>query len=60
MSSFAIYMVGFVVLIVGLVLAANMLGVPSMWVAIGVVVLVGIGILSGVSHTRRRDPGSSA
>jgi positive regulator of sigma E activity len=59
MSSFAIYMIGFVVLIAGLVLAANMLGVPTIWIAIGVIVLVGVGILSGVSHTRRRDPGGS-
>jgi positive regulator of sigma E activity len=60
MSSFAIYIIGFVILIVGLALAANMLGVPSLWIGIGIVVLVGLGILSGVSRTRRRDPGGDA
>jgi positive regulator of sigma E activity len=57
MSSFAIYIVGFIILIVGLALAANMLGVPSMWIGIGIIVLVGIGILQGVSRTRHRDTG---
>jgi positive regulator of sigma E activity len=57
MSSFAIYVIGFVILIVGLSLAANMLGVPSVWIGIGIIVLVGVGILSGVSRTRNRDTG---
>ena len=56
MSSFGIYIIGFVIVIVGLALGAHMLGVPSMWIGIGVIVLVGIGILSGVSRTKRPDP----
>jgi hypothetical protein len=56
MSSFGIYIIGFVILIVGLALAANMLGVPSLWIGIGIIVLIGIGILSGVGKTKRPDP----
>ena len=56
MSSFAIYLIGFVVLIVGLALAAYLLSVPSLWIGVGIVVLIGIGILSGVARTRRPDP----
>ncbi len=56
MSSFSIYLVGFVVVIVGLAIAATMLHVPSMWIIVGVVVLIGIGILTGVSRTKRPDP----
>ena len=56
MSSFAIYIVGFIVLIVGLAIAATLLGVPPTWIGVGVIVLVGLGILSGVSRTRRPDP----
>jgi positive regulator of sigma E activity len=55
MSSFMLYVVGFVILIVGLALGANMLGVPSVWIGIGIIVLAGIGVLSGVSKTRQRD-----
>jgi hypothetical protein len=59
MSSFWIYVSGFAVVIVGLVLAANQLGLPQQWIAIGVVVLAGFGILSAVSHTRQKDPPSA-
>lgn len=60
MSSFGMYLVGFIILIVGLAMAAYLLGVPSMWIAVGVVVLIGIGILTGVSRTRRPDPPGDA
>ena len=42
MSSFAIYIIGFIVLIVGLALAANLVGLSSTWIAIGIVVLLGV------------------
>ena len=56
MSSFGIYIVGFVIVIVGLALAAHLLGVPTVWIGIGIIVLVGIAILSGVNRTKRPDP----
>jgi hypothetical protein len=59
MSSFGMYLLGFLVLIIGLALAAYLLGVPSIWIVVGVVVLIGIGILSGVARTRRPDPPGS-
>ena len=54
--SFGIYVVGFIVMIVGLALGANLLHVPPRWIGVGVVVLVGLGILSGVAKTRQKDP----
>jgi len=54
--SFGIYLLGFVILIVGLALAANMMHVPPRWIGVGTVCMVGIGILAGVANTRRRDP----
>ena len=56
MSSFGIYIIGFIVLIVGLAIAANLLGAPPIWIGVGVIVLIGIGILMGVSKTKRPDP----
>lgn len=56
MSSFGIYIIGFIIVIVGLALGAHLLGVPSTWIGIGIIVLVGIGILSGVNRTKRPDP----
>ncbi len=54
--SFGLYLVGFIVLIVGLALGAYLMHVPAMWIGVGVIVLVGIGILTGVTSTRRPDP----
>jgi hypothetical protein len=54
--SFTLYLVGFVILILGLVMGAYFLHVPPRWIGVGVVVLVGLGVVSGVANTRRRDP----
>jgi hypothetical protein len=56
--SFGIYLVGYVILIVGLALAANLMNVPPRWIGVGVLVLVGLGIITGVKNTRYRDPSS--
>jgi hypothetical protein len=54
--NFSAYMIGFAVMILGLAIAAYLLHVPPKWIGAGVVTLVGIGIVSGVTHTRQRDP----
>ena len=54
--SFGIYISGFMLMVVGLVYGAAMLHVPSHWIVMGAIVLVGIGVLSGVKATRQKDP----
>jgi hypothetical protein len=56
MSSFGLYLIGMLVVIGGLAYGASLAGLAPQWIAVGVVVLLGIGILSGVSKTRRKDP----
>lgn len=56
MSSFATYLIGFIVLIVGLAFAAYLLNVPGTWIGVGIIVLLGIGILMATSRTKPRDP----
>jgi hypothetical protein len=56
MSSFTTYLIGFLILIGGLGLAAYLLNVPAMWIGVGVIVLIGIGVLSATSRTKMRDP----
>ena len=58
MSSFATYLIGFIILIVGLAIGAHLLNVPDMWIGVGVIVLVGIGVLSATTRTKMRDSGS--
>lgn len=56
MSAFGTYLIGFIILVIGLAIAANLLGVPTTWIAVGVIVLIGIGIISATSRTKPRDP----
>ena len=56
MSSFALYLVGMVIAIGGLAWGASMAGLAPQWIAAGAIVLLGVGIITAVSRTRRRDP----
>ena len=59
MSAFTTYLVGFFVVIIGLAIGAYLLNLPPTWIAVGVVVLVGLGILTATSRTRQKDPPST-
>lgn len=54
--SFALYLIGFAVLIGGVAWGLIMAGVPQVWVIVSSVILLGLGIVSGVSKTRMKDP----
>ena len=56
MSSFATYLIGFLILIGGLAYAGYLLNVPTVWLVVGVIVLLGAGILSATRKTKMRDP----
>lgn len=53
--SFLLYVGGFLIVIGGVAWALVRAGAPAAWVVIASVILLGIGILSGVSRTRSRD-----
>ena len=53
--SFGLYVIGFLVFVAGLVYGAVLLNVPQQWIVVGVIVLLGLGITTGVTHTRQRD-----
>jgi hypothetical protein len=54
--SFGMYMVGYIVLVVGLAVGAHLLHVPPRWIGVGIICMMGLGILTGVTTTRHRDP----
>ena len=56
--SFVLYIMGFMVLMGGLIWAATIVGIPQTYIAVGAVILLGMGIMAAVSQTRRRDPSS--
>jgi len=56
--SFGIYVVGYLIVIGGLTYAATLMHVPARWIVTGAIVLVGLGIVSGVKATRQKDSAS--
>lgn len=54
--TFALYLIGFIVFIGGVAWALVTAGVPQLYVTIGAVILLGIGIFTGAARTRSKDP----
>ena len=54
--SFGLYIVGYIILIIGLAIGAHLLHVPQKWIGVGVLCLIGIAIIHGVTATRQKDP----
>ena len=56
MSSFGTYLIGYLLVIVGLAIGAYLLNVPTTWIGVGVVVMIGLGIVMATTRTRPKDP----
>jgi hypothetical protein len=54
--SFGLYALGYAILTIGLIYGAYLLHVPSRWIGVGAIILLGAGILSAVKNTRQKDP----
>ncbi|MGA3131624.1 MAG: hypothetical protein ABSD59_12535 [Terracidiphilus sp.] len=54
--SFGLYAAGYAIVIAGLVYAAHLMRVPSHWILVGAIVMIGMGLLSAVKATRQKDP----
>ena len=57
--SFPIYLFGFALVIGGIAWGLSVAGVPTLYIMIACVILLGIGILTGVARTRQKDPPTS-
>ena len=56
MSSFSTYLIGYVIFVIGLAVAAFYLNAPPVWIGIGVVILIGVGIMMATRREKPRDP----
>jgi len=54
--SFGIYIIGFLVLIGGLIYAGVLLHIATHWIAVGAIVLFGLALLKGVQATLGKYP----
>lgn len=60
MSSFSIYFLGVVVVVIALAFGATLLGVPPLWTGIGALVIIGFGLMGAVRKTREKDDTSTS
>ena len=51
-----IYLLGYLIFIGGAAFGAYMLHTPPKWIGVGVLCLLGIAIVHGVTATRQKDP----
>ena len=53
--SFGLYLAGFLLVIIGLTYGATLMHMPMRWISVGVIVLAGMGIVTGVKATRQKE-----
>jgi hypothetical protein len=54
--SFMLYVLGFIIMVAGVALGAYYMHVPAHWIGVTVLIMVGLGVATGVSSTRHKDP----
>jgi hypothetical protein len=56
--SFALYVVGYMILMSGLIYGAILLHIPTRWIVVAAVILLGSGVITAVTATRQKDSAS--
>lgn len=54
--NFGIYMVGVLLVVVGVAYGASRIGIGTTWITIISIVIIGLGTMAAVSRTRQKDP----
>lgn len=54
--SFALYMIGYLIAIIGVTYGLHLAHVPQHWIIVADLILVGAAIATGVGSTRHKDP----
>jgi uncharacterized membrane protein HdeD (DUF308 family) len=55
MSSFAIYAIGTLILIAGVIYICHLVHLPQQWIIGLTILLIGAGIIGAVNSTKQRD-----
>ena len=54
--SFGLYAVGYLLVIIGVAYVAHLMHIPQAYIVAGVIILAGVGVVTGVKNTRQKDP----
>lgn len=56
MTNFIVYIIGTLIVVGALAYGASLAGVSNTWIAIGALVIIGFGVMVGITKTRQKDP----
>ena len=56
MTNMLIYLLGTLLVVAGLAYGAQRLGVSHVWIIVGALVIIGLGLMAGITKTRQKDP----
>ena len=56
--SFALYVVGYMILMSGLIYGAILLHMPTRWIVVAAIIMLGTGVITAVTATRQKDSAS--
>ena len=56
MTNLVIYLIGTLLVVAGLAYGANRLGVSHVWIMVGALVIIGLGLMGVIVKTRQKDP----
>jgi hypothetical protein len=54
--SFGLYALGYLILIIGVAYLAHLMHIPDHYIIAVAIILLGIGVVTGVQATRTKDP----
>lgn len=57
MRWFNISLVGWIILIIAIAVAANLMGAPTVWIGVGALALIGIAVIMSVNKTEPPNRG---
>jgi len=58
MTNMIVFLLGTLLVVAGLAYGATRLGVSDTWIAVGALVIIGLGLMGGIVKTRQKDPAS--
>ena len=56
MTNLVVYLIGTLMVVAGLAYGAHRLGVSNVWIMVGALVIIGLGLMGGIVKTRQKDP----
>jgi hypothetical protein len=56
MTNFVVYLIGTLLVVAGLAYGASRMGVSTVWIVVGALIIIGFGLMGGIVKTRQKDP----